>query len=126
MGLDVIFFTILAELITIELPVIVHNEGIWYPEPGGNVLVYKGLYIPFSDGRQCFGFSPFRKVIHSDYYVSTLSLSWWREGAKQVETLLGKMPGPSQCLEVGGRGLLHRCMCLALVAPLNRFLRATF
>ena len=49
MGLDVIFFTVLAELITIELLAVVHNEGMQYPEPGGNVLVYEGLHIPFND-----------------------------------------------------------------------------
>ena len=92
MGLDVIFFAILAELIIIELLAVVHNKGMWYPEPRGNVLVYEGLHIPLSNGGQGFSLSPFREVVYGDYYIPALSLSRWRKGDKQVETPLGKRP----------------------------------
>ena len=49
MELDVILFTIFAELITIELSAVVHDKGMRYPKPGGDVLMYEGLHVPLSD-----------------------------------------------------------------------------
>ena len=49
MGLDVIFFAIFTELITIELSAVVHDKGIRYPKPGGDILMYEGLHILLGD-----------------------------------------------------------------------------
>ena len=125
-GLDVVFFAILMKLIAIKLAAVAHNKGMRYPKPRGNILVHEGLHISLSDGGQSFSLSPFHEVIHDDYYVLALSLSRRREGSEQVETLPGERPRTGQRLEVGGRGLSHRCMFPALVAPLNKFFRITF
>ena len=53
-------------------------------------------------------------------------MSWRREGAKKVETPLGERPRAGQCLEVGGRGLLHRGIFLTLVAASNKLFSVSF
>ena len=92
MRLDVIFLAIFVELITVELSAVVHYKGVWHSESGGDILVDKSLHVLVGDSGQCLCLSPFREVIHGNYYISALPLSWRREGTKEIESPLGQGP----------------------------------
>ena len=87
-----IFLAVFTEFIAIELSAVVHYKGMWHSKSGGDILVDEGLHVPLGDSGQCLCLSPFREVIHGDYYISALPLSWRREGAKEIEAPLGKRP----------------------------------
>jgi len=70
--LNAITCTIIPKPVSVELPPIVEDHGLWNSEASHNVLLDQLAHFILNDGCYCLRLHPFREVIYSHWQKLSL------------------------------------------------------
>ena len=94
------------EVLVVELPSIVGDDGVRQSEPEDDGLLDEVLHLPLGDLRQGLGLDPLREVVDGDNDELPLARRWW-EWTENVDSPLGEGPRSDNRSNLAGRLVLN-------------------
>ena len=113
--------TIPLKGLTIELKIVIRDEGTRDSKPSDNIFPNKSLGIHIPDICQWFSFNPFNEVICADQQIPLISYCL-REKTYNVQAPLSKRPRVGQRVKDSSWLMNVWCKSLALVTLLHMLL----
>lgn len=112
------FFIPVSDFGTGELQSVVYKYGVWDSDLADDVPLDKGLDSGAGDPCKGFCLYPLGEVICCNFQVFSVSLSLFKR-PNQVDAQLHERPRPCQIIKFFCMYMVHRCICLTLVATLG-------
>ena len=94
------------EVLVVELPSVVGDDGVRQSEPEDDGLLDEVLHLPLGDLRQRFDFYPLSEVVDCDDYELPLA-GRRRERTEYVDPPLGEGPRGDNRSDLVGRSVLQ-------------------